>query len=51
MKTTNKPLKIIIVIFILELIVVGSIGIFFFIIIQNINNQIKIGQIKDVPQV
>ena len=51
MKTTNKPLKIIIVIFILELIVVGSIGIFFQNRIQNIDDQIKSGQIKDVHQV
>ncbi len=49
--TNNKPFKIIILVFILELIVVGAIGMFFQKRINIIDNKIQTGQIHDLRQV
>lgn len=51
MKKSNKPLKIILIVFILELIVVGTLGILFQKRINLLDNCIKTGEIRDLQQV
>ena len=51
MKTTNKPFKIIIIVFILELIIVGALGVFSQNRINTIDKKIAVGEIKDLQQV
>lgn len=51
MKTSRKPLAIIIVVFILELVVISALGIFMQRRINYLDNSIQAGEIKDVGQV
>ena len=51
MKKSNKPLKIIILVFIIELIVIGALGVSFHKRINLIDNKIESREIKDLHQV
>lgn len=51
MKKSNKPLRIIILVFIIELIVIGTLGVSFHKRINLIDNKIESRQIKDLHQV
>ena len=51
MKTSKKPLRIIILVFILELIVVGALVIFVQRRLDTLDHQIEVGEIKDLHQV
>ena len=51
MKKSNKPLRIIIFVFILELFVVGALGVTFLNRINNIEKKIEIGEFKEINQV
>ena len=51
MKTSRKPLAIIIVVFILELVVISALGIFMQRRINYLDSSIQTGEIKDVGQV
>ena len=51
MKKNNRPLIIIIFVFILELAVIGGLGVTFLNRINNIDNRIEIGELKDIKQV
>ena len=50
-KTTNRPFKIIIFIFIVELVVVGAIGVFFEKRINSIEDRIQTGEIENLQEV
>ena len=51
MKTSHRPLRIIIIVFILELLIVCSLGIFTQRRISLINHQIEVGEITELGQV
>ena len=51
MKKNNKPLIIIIFVFILELVIIGALGVTFLKSINNIDNKIEIQEFKDIKQV
>ena len=51
MKKSNKPLRIIILVFIIELIVIGTLGVSFHKRINLIDNKIESKEIKDLHQV
>lgn len=51
MKKSNRPLIIIIVVFVIELFVVGALGVTFLNSINKIQNKIRVGEIKEVHQV
>ena len=51
MKKSNKPLRIVIFVFILEIIVIGTLGVSFNKRINLINNKIETHEIRDVHQV
>ena len=51
MKKSNRPLIIIIFVFILELFVIGALGVTFLNRISNIEHRIEVGEYKDIKQV
>ena len=51
MKKNNKPLIIIIFVFILELVIIGALGVTFLKSINNIEQKIQGQEIKDVHQI
>ena len=51
MKKSNKPLRIVVFVFILEIIVIGTLGVSFNKRISLINNKIERQEIRDVRQV
>ena len=51
MKKNNKPLIIIIIVFILELVIIGALGVTFLKSINNIEQKIQVQEVNDIHQI